>query len=323
MQWAKANGGPLAIVLVGLALVGFTTAYAWAIVVVGVVWWLWETQRHRIPLNVSVGKGPSIVTLGLSDYWRTAKDSPEKPDLQVVYARVRNDQDGGGERTTARNVRAWMEARSEVGDLVSQVRGIWLNIDARMPDPRDNSATIDLPPIRHEVGLEIAAKFVDSDLGYLAGELEPPSLEPGKYTVSAAIGDGVQRAKVFEWTVENPGRGKPLEVSGVTHPAHRLRSSRDRTFAGVEAGSATGNPPLVITTALYGVADNEADVSERLTELIDQSGVLDFEVTLEYLLIDPAPEQLKTLRLRWSEHGRGKASAFREGTHVVIPDPAG
>jgi hypothetical protein len=39
-EWLKANGGPLALVVVGLTLAGFTTAYAWVVVAVGGAWYL-------------------------------------------------------------------------------------------------------------------------------------------------------------------------------------------------------------------------------------------------------------------------------------------
>src|SRR5213592_1466802 len=50
-KWLKANGGPLAFVVVGLGLAGFTTPLAWIIVGVGVLWFLGEQARvlDRIP----------------------------------------------------------------------------------------------------------------------------------------------------------------------------------------------------------------------------------------------------------------------------------
>jgi hypothetical protein len=92
--------------------------------------------------------------------------------------------------------------------------------------------------------------------------------------------------------------------------------------AGVRGEAEDLDRPLVVTFASYGVPGKEADVRERLTELIDDQWVLDVEATLAYLLVDPAPGEFKTLHIRWSENGIGKASAFLEGTHVVIPDSA-
>lgn len=51
-QWLKANGGPLAVVVVGLALTGFTTSYGWIVVVVGVLWWLAHFVYPRLPWEV-------------------------------------------------------------------------------------------------------------------------------------------------------------------------------------------------------------------------------------------------------------------------------
>lgn len=83
----------------------------------------------------------------------------------------------------------------------------------------------------------------------------------------------------------------------------------------------TQETPLVITSAKYGVPGKEADVKDRLTELIED-GVLDFEASLAYLLVDPAPGEFKTLRIRWLDRGKPDASAYHENTHIVIPRSA-
>jgi hypothetical protein len=44
-RWWVANGGPLALVVVGLVLTGFTTPYGWVLVALGVV--LWAAERFR------------------------------------------------------------------------------------------------------------------------------------------------------------------------------------------------------------------------------------------------------------------------------------
>jgi hypothetical protein len=86
--------------------------------------------------------------------------------------------------------------------------------------------------------------------------------------------------------------------------------------------NSVGGTELVIDFAMYGVPGKEADVRDRLTELIDKDGILDFEATLAYLLVDPAPNEFKTLRIRWHYRGEPDASAFREGTHIIIPREA-
>jgi hypothetical protein len=83
-----------------------------------------------------------------------------------------------------------------------------------------------------------------------------------------------------------------------------------------------GEATLVVTSGKYGVPGKEADVRDRLVELIDADGVLDFTVRPDSLLVDPAPSEDKSLRVRWRENGEPKASEFLDGTHVVIPDSA-
>lgn len=79
---------------------------------------------------------------------------------------------------------------------------------------------------------------------------------------------------------------------------------------------------LVITFAEYGVPGKIADVRERLTELIGEDGVLDFEANYAYLLVDPAPDEFKHLRVRWVVNGKKDASGYHEGTHIIIPREA-
>jgi hypothetical protein len=80
---------------------------------------------------------------------------------------------------------------------------------------------------------------------------------------------------------------------------------------------------IVITFAMYGAAGAESDVKDRLVELIDDDGVLDFIVDNATLVgaADPAPGVDKNLRMRWQEDGVARASSFDEYVHVVIPDP--
>jgi hypothetical protein len=107
-------------------------------------------------------------------------------------------------------------------------------------------------------------------------------------------------------------------------PATLMGSKATKTFFPDqrEATASTDDSGLVITAAIYGVPGKEADVRQRLAELIGDDGVLDFEATLPYLLVDPAPNEFKTLRVRWRHNGKPDASAYHEGTHIVIPREA-
>ncbi len=53
-EWLRANGGPPAVALVGLALVGFTTVYAWVLVGIGLLWFLWQVSPWEIRRKDSV-----------------------------------------------------------------------------------------------------------------------------------------------------------------------------------------------------------------------------------------------------------------------------
>ena len=101
--------------------------------------------------------------------------------------------------------------------------------------------------------------------------------------------------------------------------SRRLRELVQRLSFFLQELQATG---LVITSAKYGIPPNEVDVRDRLIELIDDDGVLDFEVGPETLLVDPAPDKPKKLSVRWRDNGEPDASMFLDGTHVVIPRSA-
>lgn len=79
---------------------------------------------------------------------------------------------------------------------------------------------------------------------------------------------------------------------------------------------------LVILAAIYGRPGKEADVAAVLSALISEDQVLDFIVNNETLGGDPAPDEEKNLRLRWSFNGKRDAASFDEYTHVVIPRSA-
>ena len=73
--------------------------------------------------------------------------------------------------------------------------------------------------------------------------------------------------------------------------------------------------PLRVTRAIYGVPGKEADVKDRLNDLIDDEWVLDFFADNATLADgdDPAPNEFKKLRMRWTERGVAKASWFYGG----------
>jgi hypothetical protein len=51
-QWWKANGGPLALVVVGVTLAGFTTKYGWVLVALGVLTFLGLILYRRLPWEI-------------------------------------------------------------------------------------------------------------------------------------------------------------------------------------------------------------------------------------------------------------------------------
>jgi hypothetical protein len=69
VEWIKASGGPLALVVLGLGLAGITTiAGGLAIVGVGLIWWLatkpwkrlpWEIRRKHQPLSREIPRAPT------------------------------------------------------------------------------------------------------------------------------------------------------------------------------------------------------------------------------------------------------------------------
>ena len=51
-RWWVANGGPLAVVVLGLTLAGVTTAYGWVLVGMGSLWWLGPLIWKRVPWEI-------------------------------------------------------------------------------------------------------------------------------------------------------------------------------------------------------------------------------------------------------------------------------
>lgn len=203
--------------------------------------------------------GPKIVLDGVSEVWRQANASKGGAfDLQVVYAIVLNERDGGGERATFDNAEVLMEARDESDKVVATCKGNWLYLGSRRPYDYPQKA-IDLKPTRERSGLEIAGKFAWWSDAWLAGEGDPPSLVPGVYTVRASIVNGKAKARTFEWSVKNPGEGKPLEVVGVDLVGFRKR---------VETRAPSSSP--IVAAPL----SEESSKTQALDELLADAGRL-------------------------------------------------
>lgn len=67
-QWWKANGGALALVVVGLTLAGFTTKYRWVLVALGLLMVFGLFVYHRLPWEVHPKQQPkrSVRTVTVS-----------------------------------------------------------------------------------------------------------------------------------------------------------------------------------------------------------------------------------------------------------------
>jgi hypothetical protein len=198
----------------GLELGRLTPVVFVALLVSLGAWFLvWE------PVWSLIVPGPKIVGGEVFDFYRSARGSQQADDLQVLYTKIGNDRDGGGERNTATDVVAWMEAYDSIGHRVSATQGNWLDISARIPHPAFWAKEVTLRPTREEFGLEIAGKFSWGDDAWLAGEGDPPSLKPGTYVVRASLSDGKRKATVFEWELVNEGADAPLKATIKRRPS--------------------------------------------------------------------------------------------------------
>lgn len=152
--------------------------------------------------------------LPLGHFVRSADGSKQPFDLHVIYARIRNKRDGGGEPRTLHDARAQMTVLDEQGRQVGPgCEGNWLNISAGTPNPFPfNRATF--APDGTVFGLEIAAKFSWQDDAWLAGEVNA-RLAPGTYRVQALISDGVHKATKVEWEVTIPQGDGQLSAAGL------------------------------------------------------------------------------------------------------------
>jgi hypothetical protein len=181
--------------------------------------------------------GPFLVQSGVSELWRSAHASRFQDDLQVVYGKIRNDRDGGGDPAAAKDAEIWLEAFDVLGQRVGSAKGNWLDLSTGKPNDLDGMKALTLRPTRQEYGIEIGGKFIWGDDAWIAGEADPPSLTPGGYTMRASISHAHGRAVVFEWKLNNPGVGKPLHVAG-------LKSARAARMATLVSAS-NAEAPLV------------------------------------------------------------------------------
>jgi hypothetical protein len=81
--WIKENGGPLALVVLGLALAGFTTVYGWFLVPFGLVWWLGSPLLKRLPWELRrrhqlTAEPPVVEPTEPTPSWRQLNDARVK-----------------------------------------------------------------------------------------------------------------------------------------------------------------------------------------------------------------------------------------------------
>ncbi len=157
---------------------------------------------------------PKLEVVGIGNFRRMAKASREENDLQVVYARLRNVRNGGGDRATLKDAEAWMTVVDTEGRTISHGnKGNWLNVKAGTPDPHTFDQTT-FRPNGEQFALEIAAKFVWGRQAWVAGALNE-QLPPGRHRIRASISDGVHKATVVEWEIVNPGDGGDIWTEGL------------------------------------------------------------------------------------------------------------
>jgi hypothetical protein len=51
-EWLAANGGPIALVVLGIGIVGLRTGYGWVLVAVGGAWWLGRLVWRHLPWEI-------------------------------------------------------------------------------------------------------------------------------------------------------------------------------------------------------------------------------------------------------------------------------
>jgi hypothetical protein len=118
--------------------------YDWVIyaaILISLFMFLATTEKIR----ASVSKKPKLTSGDVRSFRRSANASRETDDLEVVYAKIRNDQDGGGERATIFDAEAWMEAIDDDGNTVARCQGNWINLRAGSPGPTPMKSATLLP----------------------------------------------------------------------------------------------------------------------------------------------------------------------------------
>ena len=75
---------------------------------------------------------------------------------------------------------------------------------------------------------------------------------------------------------------------------------------------------LRVLSAQYGHDNRWIDVTEVLNRSINR-GVLDLTVSNDFFRADPAPAQVKTLRIEYVVNGRNFREEYPENTRVVVP----
>lgn len=53
--------------------------------------------------------------------------------MQILYAKIRNERNGGGDRPSAVDVEVWMEAFDDNGVRVGSAKGNWLDLGTGKP----------------------------------------------------------------------------------------------------------------------------------------------------------------------------------------------
>ena len=207
---------------------------------------------------------PKLKKKGLGAFRRMAQASRTPDDLHILYARIKNAKDGGGDRGTLTNAGLWMEAvEIDTKKRVASADGNWLDLSTGKPQPV-STKKLTIRPGPTEYGIEIAGKFDWAEEAWLAGE-HNPSLKPGVYKISAKIGSGEVKPQVFEWRVVNPGKDSTLSVEGGPdvqsyqpdwHPPTSQEPSTTSALLSASSASASPDPtdlsprPDEIATAL-------------------------------------------------------------------------
>ena len=180
--------GPLAFVagieLVAWALLRHPFFIAATVLVLLVLVVVALLEKRPASAGMPFGRKPKIVSGEVVAFRRDAQGSRQPNDLQVVYAKVRNARDGGGDTATLANAEAWMQAFDEDGNRVGSCLGNWMTLRAGVPD--QPVKTVTLRPTSEEFALEISGKFLWGEDAWLAGETHP-SLKPGAYRIRASV----------------------------------------------------------------------------------------------------------------------------------------